>query len=213
MEQTRVRSQDPAVQFDRAKFKELILLICASCEPSRLGAVKLHKILYLSEMLQFAFEGHAIAGSVYIKRAFGPTSRELLPALRELEREGAIRIRNVDYFRFRKATYLPQRESYFALFTESELTLIRDVIDFVANHNTAKTISDFSHNRAWEMAEFGAEIPYHTAFALFPSEVSDEAMEWAASVSGEVEAERSQRPAMDYESIADFRSRVQTYRG
>jgi hypothetical protein len=174
--------------------------------------VKLHKILYLSEMLQFAFEGHAIAGSVYVKRVFGPTSRELLSVLRELEREEAIRIGSVDYFRFRKAVYLPQRDPDLSLFTANELTLIRDVIDFVANHNTAKTISEFSHNRAWEMAEFGAEIPYHTAFALFPVGVSEEAVEWATSVSGEIETERSQRPAMDYESFADFRSRMQADR-
>jgi Protein of unknown function (DUF4065) len=208
-----VRSESPAVQFDRAKFKELILLVCRSCDPSRLGAVKLHKILYLSEMLQFAFEGHPMAGSTYIKRAFGPTSRELLPALRELEREGAIRIRIVDYFRFRKATYLPQREADLTLFTAAELMLIGDVVDFVAHHNTAKTISEFSHNRAWEMAEFGSQIPYHTAFALLPSEISNEAVEWAESVSDEVEAERSQRPAMDYESFASFRSRMQADRG
>src|SRR5438874_6123820 len=102
-----MRSDNPAVQFDRMKFKELILFICRNCEPSRLGAVKLHKILYLADMLQFAFEGHAITGSVYIKQEFGPTSRHLLGILRELQREKAIRISNSIYFRFRKATFLP----------------------------------------------------------------------------------------------------------
>jgi hypothetical protein len=194
------------------KFKELILFICGACEPSRLGAVKLHKILYLADMLRFAFEGRAITGSVYIKREFGPTSQHLLGALRELQRDSAIRLSNSVYFRYRKSTYLPLRESEMSSFAEEEIALVRDVIDFVANHNTAQTISEFCHNRAWEMAEFGAEIPYHTAFALLPSETSDEAIEWAASVSGEVEAERSQRPAMDYESLADFRSRMQAVR-
>jgi hypothetical protein len=208
-----MRSLNPAVQFNRAKFKELILFVCRNCEPPKLGAVKLHKILYLSDMLWFAFEGRAITGSAYIKREFGPTSRHLLSALRELQRESAILVSNDVYFRFRKATYLPNREPDLTLFTEEEIALVRDVIDFVANHNTAKTISEFSHNRAWEMAEFGAEISYHTAFALFPSTVSEEATEWAASVAGEVEAERSQRPAMDHESFADFRSRMQTDRG
>jgi hypothetical protein len=207
-----MRSLNPAVQFDRTKFKELILFVCGSCEPSRLGAVKLHKILYLADMLRFAFEGRAITGSVYIKREFGPTSQHLLGALRELQREDAIRVGACIYFRFRKATYLPTREPDLSIFTEDEIALVRDVVDFVANQNTAKTISEFSHSRAWEMAEFGAEIPYHTAFALFPSEVSDEAIEWAASVSGEVEAERSQRPAVDHESFADFRSRMQADR-
>jgi hypothetical protein len=159
-------------------------------------------------MLRFAFDGCAITGSVYIKQSLGPTSRHLLGALRELQREKAIRVSSDVYFRYRKATYLPNREPDMSGFSADEIAIVRDVIDFVANQNTAKTISEFSHNRAWEMAEFGAEIPYHTAFALFPSEVSDEAVEWVASVSGEVEAERSKRPAMDHQSFANFRSRV-----
>jgi hypothetical protein len=45
-----MRSGNPVVQFDPTKFKELILFICGSCEPSQLGAVKLHKILYLADL-------------------------------------------------------------------------------------------------------------------------------------------------------------------
>ncbi|HZK88594.1 MAG TPA: Panacea domain-containing protein [Stellaceae bacterium] len=208
-----MRAGSPLVQFDRAKFKEVVLFICSICDPDRLGAVKLHKILYLSDMVQFAFEGRPITGSTYRKRDFGPTSQHLLSTLRALELEGAIRIGQVQYFQYIKRTYVPLRDPNLALLSEEEITLIRDAADFVANHNTAKTISDFSHNRAWEMADFGAEIPYNSAFALFPSEVSPETIEWAVSVAGEVEAERPQRPAVDYTSFADFRSRMQAGRG
>lgn len=204
-----MRPHSPQIQFDRAKFKEVVLFICSACEPSRLGAVKLHKILYLSDMLQFAFEGHPITGSTYRKRVHGPTSHHLLPMLTELQREGAIRVGSVEYFRYKKATYEPLREPNLSVLSEGEVTLIRDVIEFVANHNTAKTISEFSHNRAWEMAEFGDEIPYHSAFALFPTEISPQTIEWAASVSGQVEAQRSQRSTVDHESYAAFRSRMQ----
>lgn len=204
-----MRSDNPSVQFDRAKFKEAVLLVCSACDPSRLGAVKLHKILYLSDMVQFAFEGRPITGSTYRKRPHGPTSHHLLPVLSELQREGAIRVGVVEYFRYKKATYEPLRSPDLSRFSESEVTLIRDVVDFVANHNTAKTISEFSHNRAWEMAEFGDEIPYHSAFALFPIEIAPQTIEWAVSVSDQVEAQRSQRSAVDYESYSAFRGRMQ----
>ena len=89
---------------------------------------------------------------------------------------------STDYFQYKKTTYLPLREADIKAFSDEELNLIRDVADFVANRNTAQTISEFSHNLAWEMAEFGEEIPYHTAFALFPGDTSDEAVDWATSV-------------------------------
>lgn len=207
-----MRSRHPTVQFDRLKFKQLVLYICANCAPDRLGAVKLHKILYLADMVQFALEGRPIVGSTYIKRPLGPTSLHLLPVLRELQNEGAIRVSVADYFNYRKTSYHPLRDADTSSFSGDEIALVADVIDFVANQNTAKTISDFSHNRAWELAEYGEEIPYHSAFALFPTEPSGEALEWAHSVVGEIEAARTERPAVDYETFAAFRSRVQADR-
>src|ERR1051325_2665856 len=177
-------------QLDRGKFKEVVLFVARLCDPARLGAVKLHKVLYFSDMLSFAFWGHPVTGSTYRKRDFGPTSDYLLSALRELQRDEAIRVSNVDYFGFRKAGYIALREPDLSRLTSEEQDLITDVVDFVANQNTAKTISEFSHNRAWEMAAFGEVIPYHTAFALFPAEVGPETIEWATAVAGEIEADR-----------------------
>jgi len=200
--------QGAPVQFDRTKFRETVLFICTVCDPARLGAVKLHKILYFSDMLRYAFEGHPLTGSTYRKRAHGPTSDHLLGMLRQLEREGAIRVRDAVYFGFRKKEYIPSTSPNLTLFSPDEIALIRDVSDFVANDNTAKTISDLSHNQAWELAEFGEELPYYTAFALFPVEPSEEAIEWAASSVGEIEAERSKRPEVAHKVFADLRSRV-----
>jgi hypothetical protein len=206
-----MQGRSATFQLDRSKFKEIILLISKVCDPTKLGAVKLHKIFYFSDMLSFAVWGHPITGSVYRKRDYGPTSDYLLPALRELQQEGAIRVSAIDYFGYRKTTYLPQREPDLTRLTKDEQDLINDMADFVANQNTAKTISELSHNRAWELAEFGDEIPYHTAFALFPTEVSQETAEWAASVASEIETERSKRPAVDYPLFADLRGRVQPH--
>src|ERR1700716_1422278 len=97
-------------QLNRQKFREVVLFISKLCSPDNLGAVKLHKIFYFSDMLQFAFEGHPITGSIYRKRAFGPTSDYLLAALHELQRDGSIRVSYTDYFGYRKTTYIPQRD-------------------------------------------------------------------------------------------------------
>jgi hypothetical protein len=78
----------------------------------------------------------------------------------------------------------------------------------VCHNNTAKTISELSHNRAWELAEFGAEIPYHTAYSLFPSIVSDEAIEWAKNEVADIEAQRSRGREVVYKPIGQFREEL-----
>ncbi|HEX9660433.1 MAG TPA: hypothetical protein VGA18_09030, partial [Rhodothermales bacterium] len=55
--------------------------------PKKLGATKLNKILFFSEMQSFLLSGNAIAGEKYVKRQFGPTSFHLLSTLDTLQAE------------------------------------------------------------------------------------------------------------------------------
>jgi hypothetical protein len=203
----------PPVQFDREKFKETVLYIITHCDADHLGAVKLHKCLYFSDMLHFAFYGAPITGSQYRKRPFGPTSDDLLPALNDLSRAGAIDVQDVNYFGYRKKEYVGLRDPDSSRFNEHEQGLLNDVIEFVCRGNTAKTISEFSHNRAWEKAEYGAELPYHTAFYLLPMQVSEEAKEWASKEVECLEAERSEGKTLGRRSFGAFRSRLLQARG
>jgi Antitoxin SocA-like, Panacea domain len=195
-------------QFDRNKFKKLILYICARADPTKLGAVKLNKVLYFVDMVRFAATGTPITGSPYRKRPYGPTSDAVLPMLRELEREGSISIEEMNYFGYRKKVYITKEKQDATFLSADEAALVEDAIDFVCYNNTAKTISELSHNRAWEMVEFGEEIPYYTAIYLFPSIVSEEAIEWANSEAERIEAQRSKGSTMDYVSLRDFRSKM-----
>ncbi|MGH6874164.1 MAG: type II toxin-antitoxin system antitoxin SocA domain-containing protein, partial [Aestuariivirgaceae bacterium] len=66
------------MQFDREKYKAVILYTCVRCEAHQLGSVKLHKVLYYADMLHYAHVGAPMTGSTYRKRPHGPTSDELL---------------------------------------------------------------------------------------------------------------------------------------
>lgn len=198
------------MQFDREKLKALILHACATCDPSRLGAVKLHKVLYFSDMLYFAETGAPITGATYRKRPHGPTCDELLSALRELERAGDITVREVEYFGFLKKEFIVNKDAELERLSEGELKLIDEVIEFVCRQNTAKTISEFSHTRAWEMAEYGEVLPYESVFFIFPSEVSIEALEWAEKEATKIEAPRSNKESVGFIDFGTFRSRVST---
>jgi Protein of unknown function (DUF4065) len=79
------------MQFDREKYKAVILYTCVKCEAHQLGAVKLHKVLYYADMLHYAHMGAPMTGSTYRKRPHGPTSDELLQTLRELEKQRQFR--------------------------------------------------------------------------------------------------------------------------
>lgn len=177
----------PAVQFDFEKFKSTVLYVCARCPRDRLGAVKLHKTLYYADMLSYALFGTPLTGSRYRKRPFGPTSDNLLSAIRELRNGRHLTVRNTNYFGYVKKEYTVVKSPDLSQFNENEIGLLDDVIDFVCYNNTAKTISEFSHNTPWLLTNLGDEIPYITAFHLFPTQVSEETLAWASKEVEEIE--------------------------
>jgi hypothetical protein len=165
-------------QLDREKLKEAVWLIAAHCPPEELGNVKLHKILYFSDMLFFLHEGQPITGVEYLKQKFGPTARHLTLATSELVSEGKLEISEVEYFGLYKKNYIPKAEFRRRRLSEKEASLIVEVADFVRG-KSAKEISELSHNAAWEAAEMGEVLPYFTALRLIPTEVTDSDRAWA----------------------------------
>jgi len=165
-------------QFDREKFKEAIWVIASHCPAEELGNVKLHKILYFADMLTFLDEGRPLTGVEYLKQKFGPTARYLTAAVSEMVDEGVLSIEETDYHGFMKKSYVPHGMPHMARLSESEVTLLKDVADFVRG-KSAKEISEISHNAAWDAAELGEVIPYTTALKLAPVEVKDSDRQWA----------------------------------
>lgn len=167
--------------FDREKFKTLVHYICERCEdnPSRLGAVKLNKILWYAEIGRFMRTGEPLTGAAFIKRQFGPVPAEIQDVLEELEHEGKLFIRDVPYHQLEKREFISLREPDIdTFFAASDIGTIERIIDMVCDMYSAKTISDQSHNEAWELAEIGEELPLYTALAI-PGEITEEDLKWA----------------------------------
>jgi hypothetical protein len=196
------------MQFDRLKFKDAVLYICHKCDRSRLGAVKLNKVLYFTDMIRYAWTGTPVTGATYKKRKHGPTTDQLLSALRELSAEKKIEINDVNFFGFAKKEYVTLDEPDLSRLGKEEIILLDEVIDFVCAGNTAKSISQYSHQTPWEMVEFGEEIPYHSAFLLFPSEVSLEALEWAEAEAKEIADQTARSEQVVYTDGSVFRRRL-----
>ncbi|WP_261935739.1 Panacea domain-containing protein [Sphingomonas bisphenolicum] len=196
------------MQFDRDKMRAVILRACHSCNVEDLGAVKLNKVLYYFDMISYAHHRYSVTGAVYRKRPNGPTSDQLLFLLRDMARDGEMEIRTVDYFGYLKKEYHAKVAEPEHILNNAERALLDDVLDFVCNQNTAKSISEYSHKLPWEMAEMGGVIGYETAMLLFPSQPSPEAFDLAARGMTEVEATQSKRGPVAMSSIGDFRSRL-----
>src|SRR5438445_488262 len=109
------------MQFNRAKFKDVILYTCHKCDSSKLGAVKLNKVLYFSDMIRYAWTGGPVTGATYRKRKHGPTTDSLLPALRELSAERKLEIHDVNYFGFTKKEYVPLTEPDISRLSKEEI--------------------------------------------------------------------------------------------
>ena len=160
------------------KFKEMIHYICHQCKnPQMLGAVKLNKVAWFSDVISFQETGNAISSARYVKQKFGPVPKQILPVLRELQDEGRLRIDEVEYYGNTKRQYVSLSDPDVSIFSETELKTLDSVIDAVCNGHTASTISDLTHDDIWKIAEIGEEIPLHAILASEFSEVTDEDIE------------------------------------
>ena len=132
---------------DMAKFKMLVHYLCwrySSC-PSKLGAVKLNKALWLSDLTAYYTLGRPITGAHYVKREFGPVPKPILPVLRELQEDGVLTVRETPCFGKTKREFIVHREASHEFMTAEEHTIVDDTMEFVCEKHTATSISNASH--------------------------------------------------------------------
>ena len=177
--------------FQRDKFKELVHYVCAQCvDSSRLGAIKLNKVLWFSDTIAFAKLGESITGVQYVKQKFGPVPKPILPAINDLVREGALRVDEVSYYGHLKKQYVSLRAPNTSLFSEEHLAIVNDVLKAITERHTATSISELTHDDIWKLASVGEEIPHRAMLATKLGEVSDGDIAWAKERLG-----RAQRTA------------------
>jgi uncharacterized phage-associated protein len=158
---------------DMLRLEEAILFICSTARPEdQLGAVKLNKILYYADMVNFAQTGKSITGATYVKRERGPAPKEVVEAINNLKTAKRLETRDVSIFDKTRRQFDALDEPQFKVFQHEELKLINDMIGFVCGFN-AREISDISHTVVWEVAEMGEELPYHSFFASHLGDVTE----------------------------------------
>jgi hypothetical protein len=167
------------------RFKTLVHYVCDRCtDPTKLGATKLNKALWYSDTFAYRINGRAISrdSAGYVKRQFGPVPKHVLRALDELEKEGALKIREVTFFGKKKREFISLKTADTKVFDDDEQEIINQVVDQVCNGHTAVSISDLSHDAIWEAADLGEEIPLYAVLAAKAEPPTKEDYVWAEKV-------------------------------
>lgn len=170
------------MRYDSAKFKAMVHYVIWKCaDGSKLGATKLNKILWLSDMKYYMLNGRPISGASYTKQQFGTVPKPIMPIREELESEGAIRIWRDRSFAgsHGKDVFLAKTRPDLSAFTADELSTLDYWIAHVCHEHTAASISEETHDYVWEIAAIGETIPMYAVFATRLREPNDEEIAWA----------------------------------
>jgi hypothetical protein len=166
---------------DEEKLGELILYVShKSAVDPKFGAVKLNKILYLSDFLAFGNWGQPITGVPYQHLKEGPAPKRLVPVRDDLVKAGALALQRVSL----KSGHVQKRtvnlrDPKLEIFTGKEIALVDEVIEALWDLD-ADEASEFSHRFVgWKMTKLNDPIPYGSIF------ISDEPLSEAETLRGQ----------------------------
>ena len=168
--------------FEREKFKGLVHYVIAKAggKPN-FGAVKLNKVLWFADARQYLVTGKSITGADYTREKFGPVPKPIMPIRDELATEGAIQVdpprAAYEGWRFRS-----KRPPNTSLFSAEELQTVDWWIRHISDEHTADSISEESHDYAWEIAKTGEPLPFFAQLAERMREPDTEEVGWAQAV-------------------------------
>lgn len=166
--------------FNRERFKSLVHYVCWKAgDPAKLGATKLNKVCWLADFTAFYEMGRPITDARYVKRQYGPVPSAAPTALRELEQERRLLVKEVPFHGLPKKEFIPLSEPDMDGFSDRELEIIDWATRYVCDEHTASSISEVSHDHIWKAAADGEEIPFFTIFAV-PAPITETELEWAA---------------------------------
>ncbi len=151
------------------KFKEVLLYILnkVGSKPN-IGESVLYKLLYFIDFNYYEKYEKQLIGATYIKNNYGPTPKEFIKIIEEMEsKEEIVKVED-EYFQYPQRKYLPLRTPDLSKLNEDE----RNMIDFVLlklSDMNATQISEYSHNDVpWLTTDDGKIIDYESVFYRTP---------------------------------------------
>lgn len=166
---------------DEDKLADLILYISQKCATDpKFGAVKLNKILYLSDFLSFGHWGEPITGVDYQHLPKGPAPRRLVPVRERLQQEGKLVVQRLPLRAGNEQVRTVNlAEPDLKRFSGREIALVDSIIEDLWDMD-AEQSSELSHRFVgWKMTKENEGIPYGSIF------LSDEPLSEAETIRGQ----------------------------
>jgi len=151
------------------KFKEVFLYILnkVGSKPN-VGESVLYKLLYFIDFNYYEKYEEQLMGATYIKNHYGPTPKEFIKIIEDMEGNEELTKIQDNYFQYPQTKYLPLRKPDLTKISAQEQKVIDDVLNTLSDMN-ATQISDYSHNDVpWLTAEDGAVMDYESVFYRTP---------------------------------------------
>ena len=162
------------------RLKTLVLYICyLAKDPSVMGATKLNKILWFSDVLSYRDRGESLTGETYIKHLYGPVPKHIDSIIKNLQDEKKLAVREVDAWGYPKKEFFALSKPELSGFDPEEISIVNEVANYIFDNHTATSISSLSHDGILQSAELGEEIPVYAFLASELGEITSEDMSWA----------------------------------
>jgi hypothetical protein len=158
-------------------------VIARVARPSDLGAVKLNKVLWFTDLELMYTAGRTLCGETFIKMPQGPWGTHVDKALKRLERTGAISEGNGSYFGYRQRQFssLHQPNIVGGGLTPEETNVLSRMIDSICLGHTASSISEITHNDIWHRTRNRGVMPASCVFEYLLIPPSEEDLKWAGT--------------------------------
>ena len=147
------------------KFKEVLLYILKKVgSRPNVGESVLYKFLYFIDFNFYEKYEEQLIGATYIKNNYGPTPKEFIKIVEDMEKKKELVKIDDKYFQYPQRKYLPLREPDLSTLKAIEIKMIDEVLEKLSDMN-ASQISEYSHNDVpWLTADDGDIIDYESVF-------------------------------------------------
>lgn len=146
---------------NRTKYKNAILYFIKYCNNKYLGAVKLNKLLYYLDFINYRDRGNSVTGDFYVHNHYGPTPLELDLIMSEM-RDKEISIKKDPFedshkisFELKKGINVDEK-----VFNKKEQELLRNICKEFLDWSTDKIVeqthleSPWFYSKPFEMVDY-----------------------------------------------------------
>lgn len=147
---------------------------------SKLGKVKLAKILWFADR-EFMYEHHkSITGIDYVKLPNGPVPKKYDAILDEMKDNGVIHQYQIKKFDKTQQCFVSLKDPNLEVFNKEEIKVLDNVI-YELKDKSASKLSNLTHDSLWKNREIGEIMPIESVFCRDITEPNEDDIAWANS--------------------------------